>query len=91
MPDIYQMLRLRHWLMCQCPFDAPMFFGLLRRFQLSRETRRRRRPSRSFRESLGAITVRFGASWTDPILNDFMHTMRTVGLMAAQGFGAQAF
>jgi hypothetical protein len=31
------------------------------------------------------ICVDFDASWTDPILNDFMHTMRTVGLMAAQG------
>jgi len=31
------------------------------------------------------------ANWTDPIVSDFTHTMRTVGLMVAQGFGAQAF
>jgi hypothetical protein len=35
--------------------------------------------------------IDFDANWTDPIVSDFRHTMRTVGLMAAQGFGAQAF
>jgi hypothetical protein len=35
--------------------------------------------------------VDFDANWTDPIVSDFTHMMRTVGLMAAQGFGAQAF
>jgi hypothetical protein len=35
--------------------------------------------------------VDFDANWADPIVSDFTHTMRTVGLMAAQGFGAQAF
>jgi hypothetical protein len=33
------------------------------------------------------ICVDFDANWTDPILNDFTHTTRTVGLMVAQGFG----
>ena len=35
--------------------------------------------------------IDFDASWTDPIVSEFTHTMRTVGLMMAQGFGAQAF
>jgi hypothetical protein len=34
--------------------------------------------------------VDFDANWVDPIVSDFTHTMRTVGL-GAQGFGAQAF
>src|ERR1700747_3179466 len=35
--------------------------------------------------------VDFDANWADPIVSDFTHTMRTVGVLAAQGFGAQAF
>jgi len=34
--------------------------------------------------------IDFDANWTDPIVSDFTHKMRAVGL-GAQGFGAQVF